>query len=77
VAWNLKMTCGFHHRKIHEPGWRATFDPDGGVRYFRPDGTEVTAEAPPPLRRELRARLARWLPFTGSDPPTPEWDDSS
>jgi hypothetical protein len=77
VAWNLKMTCGFHHHKVHEPGWRAEFDPGGSVRYFRPDGTEVTAESPPPLRPELRTRLDRWLPFTDPDPPEPEWDDTS
>jgi hypothetical protein len=38
---------------------------------------EVTADPPPPLRADVRSHLDAWLPFTDSDPPPADWDDSS
>jgi hypothetical protein len=36
---NLMLLCDFHHRLVHEHGWRLRRDADGGVTWFRPDGT--------------------------------------
>jgi hypothetical protein len=77
VDWNLRSKCGLHHRVIHQPGWRTEWDGEGHLHYFRPDGTEVTADPPPPLRADVRSHLDAWLPFTDSDPPPADWDDSS
>src|SRR5205814_103818 len=33
-AWNLRSRCGFHHRVVHQPGWREVIDPDGAVHIF-------------------------------------------
>lgn len=40
---NLVLICSFHHRLVHEHGWRIERDPDGQVRWFRPDGTGYRA----------------------------------
>jgi hypothetical protein len=68
--WNLRATCGFHHRLIHSEGWRLAWDEHGELHYFRPDGYEVKPKPPSPLRPEVRSHLNDWLPFTDSDPPT-------
>jgi len=36
---NLVLICGFHHRLVHEHGWRVERTFDGRVRWFRPDGS--------------------------------------
>jgi hypothetical protein len=36
---NLVLICGFHHRLVHEHGWRIERAFDGRVRWFRPDGS--------------------------------------
>ena len=36
---NLVLICGFHHRLVHEHGWRIERTFDGRVRWFRPDGS--------------------------------------
>jgi hypothetical protein len=77
AEWNLRAKCGFHHRVIHQPGWRVDWDADGRLHYFRPDGTEVTADPPPALSPELRTHLDRWLPFTDGDPPDDEHNNRS
>ncbi len=44
---NLVLLCGFHHRLVHELGWRLTRAPDGRVSWFRPDGTGYLAGPSP------------------------------
>jgi hypothetical protein len=73
---NLRARCGFCHLVVHRPGWREEFGPDGEVHIFRPDGTEVTTDPPPPLSPELRARLQVWLRVTDGDPPPTESSNS-
>ena len=34
---NLLLVCGFHHRLVHEHGWRVERAADGRVRWFRAD----------------------------------------
>lgn len=36
---NLLLICGFHHRLVHEHGWRVERTFDGRVRWFRGDGS--------------------------------------
>jgi hypothetical protein len=45
---NLALVCFFHHKLVHEHGWRLVRDPDGAVRWFHPDGTRYRAGPDPP-----------------------------
>jgi hypothetical protein len=40
---NLLLICSFHHRLVHEYGWRVRREPDGGLGWFRPDGRRYRA----------------------------------
>jgi hypothetical protein len=40
---NLVLICSFHHRLVHELGWRIRREADGDVEWFRPDGTRYRA----------------------------------
>lgn len=44
---NLVLLCGFHHRLVHEGGWRLTLDPDTAVHWFRPNGVRYRAGPAP------------------------------
>jgi hypothetical protein len=56
---NLVLVCGFHHRLVHEYGWRLRRERDGEVRWFRPDGRRYRAgPSPPPERRDLEPALS-------------------
>jgi hypothetical protein len=66
VAWseggptdmdNLMMLCGVHHRLVHEGGWKIVGDPNGELTFIAPDG-RVFAQGPPPLRAEVKERVA-------------------
>jgi hypothetical protein len=48
---NLVLVCFFHHKLVHEYGWAVRRDPDGMVRWFRPDGTTYRAGPGPPRER--------------------------
>jgi hypothetical protein len=45
---NLVLVCTFHHKLVHELGWRLKRHPDGDVGWFRPDGTRYRAGPAPP-----------------------------
>jgi hypothetical protein len=50
---NLLLVCTFHHKLVHEYGWRVRRETHGTVRWFHPDGTPYRAgPAPPPGRIE-------------------------
>jgi len=36
---NLITLCGFHHRLIHNSGWRISGDPQRDIEFVRPDGS--------------------------------------
>lgn len=57
---NLVALCWFHHRVVHEGGWRIEGDPAVALRFVGPRG-RVLATGPPPLRPEVRERLGRML----------------
>jgi hypothetical protein len=47
---NLVLICTFHHRLVHEHGWRLARHPDNAVDWFQPDGVRYrTGPAPPEL----------------------------
>jgi hypothetical protein len=48
---NLVLICWFHHRLVHEYGWRLAREPDGQVRWFRPDGIRHRCGPTPGLAR--------------------------
>ncbi|HHC08070.1 MAG TPA: HNH endonuclease [Actinobacteria bacterium] len=37
---NLVTVCGFHHRLLHEGGWRIAGDPNREIRWLGPSGSE-------------------------------------
>ncbi|HEY7659184.1 MAG TPA: DUF222 domain-containing protein [Actinomycetota bacterium] len=45
---NLVLVCTFHHRLVHEYGWRVRRDGDGTVSWFRREGQPYRAGPDPP-----------------------------
>jgi hypothetical protein len=50
------MLCGYHHRVVHEGGWRIEGHPDDELRFVHPGGRALSTR-PVPLRTEVRERL--------------------
>ena len=76
---NLVLACRFHHRALHEGGFRVVpADTAGQFRFLRPDGTPLPAE-PPVARWEgaplapTDARLAAAGIGIGPHTATPDW----
>jgi 5-methylcytosine-specific restriction endonuclease McrA len=75
---NLALLCRRHHRAVHEEGYRLDRQPDGELRFRRPDG-QVLPEVPPPLEvsddpvKLLRARHAAEGLLLHSRTATPGW----
>jgi 5-methylcytosine-specific restriction endonuclease McrA len=44
---NLALLCRRHHRAVHEEGYQVDHQPDGALRFRRPDGRPLP-EVPPP-----------------------------
>ena len=40
---NLVLLCPFHHRAVHEGGWRVEMDERGAPRFFNPLGVRIPA----------------------------------
>ncbi len=53
---NLVTLCGYHHRLVHEAGWKIEGSPNGDLIFIRPDGRPYRPR-PPSLRREVGKRL--------------------
>jgi hypothetical protein len=45
---NLALLCRRHHRAVHEEGYQVERQPDGALRFRRPDGRPLP-EVPPPV----------------------------
>jgi hypothetical protein len=52
---NLVLICTFHHKLVHEHGWRLRRDPSGEVQWFRPGGAPYHAGPDPPRQEVLGA----------------------
>src|SRR6266436_2056687 len=58
---NLALLCRWHHRAVHEEGYQVEQEPDGTLRFRRPDG-RLLPDVPPPVAlpadpvQALRAR---------------------
>jgi predicted restriction endonuclease len=46
---NLVLVCQFHHKLVHEYGWRITRAPEGALTWFERDGRRYRA-GPAPLK---------------------------
>ncbi|MGH9103499.1 MAG: DUF222 domain-containing protein [Acidimicrobiales bacterium] len=53
---NLLLLCPFHHRFVHESGWKIEGDPAGELRFVDHSG-RVLSSKPTPLRDEARSRV--------------------
>lgn len=62
---NLLVLCTYHHRLVHEKGWKVRGHPSHAVTFLRPDGS-VLATGPPPLRHEIRQRMIPDLAPSGA-----------
>ena len=76
---NLVSLCRFHHRTVHEEGFRVVpAEVEGQFRFLRPDGEPLPAE-PPPVGWEgaplapTDARLAAAGISIGPHTSTPDW----
>jgi 5-methylcytosine-specific restriction endonuclease McrA len=45
---NLALLCRRHHRAVHEEGYQVEREPDGTLRFRRPDGRLLPDSPPPP-----------------------------
>jgi hypothetical protein len=50
---NLVLICSFHHKLVHEYGWKLKRHEDGRVDWFLPDGTRYRAGPAPPVPKFL------------------------
>src|SRR5213594_1592896 len=75
---NLAMLCRRHHRVVHEEGYQVDRQPDGELRFRRPDG-QLLPEIPPPRDvpgdpvNVLRARHAAEGRVLHARTATPGW----
>ena len=75
---NPASLCRFHHRAVHEEGFRVVADAAGQFRFLRPDGVALSAEPPAvcwegaPLA-PTDARLAAAGVSIGPHTATPDW----
>lgn len=51
---NLVLVCSFHHKLVHEHGWKVERGEDG-VEWIRPDGTRYRAGPAPPTSDPSRS----------------------
>ncbi len=54
---NLVTLCWFHHRLVHEGGWRVKGDADFWLDFVDPTGSVLTSLPPPPVDQELKDEL--------------------
>ena len=53
---NLVLLCGYHHRLLHEGGWKVEGDPNAELVFISPDG-RIFREGPTPMRPGVRERV--------------------
>lgn len=71
---NLVLLCPFHHRAVHEGGWRVEMDEHGVPRFFNPLGVRVPVVPEAPNIGGLLPGGASVEPLAdGSAPATPDF----
>ena len=73
---NLLLVCRFHHRLVHEVGYRIVGTANTGITFQRPNGSVVPANTPAPpadLQAVERENNQRHLDITELTP-IPDWD---
>jgi hypothetical protein len=63
---NLALVCSFHHRLVHEHGWRMRRGRDGAIGWLRPSGDPWPAGPIPDPGRVPSLERARRPAFDGS-----------
>jgi hypothetical protein len=53
---NLVLLCPYHHRLVHDDGWRIEGSPNGDLIFLRPSGRPYQPR-PAPLRQEVHQRI--------------------
>ncbi len=56
---NLALLCRRHHRAVHEEGYQLDRQPDGELRFLRPDGRLLPEVPPPPELRGDAVKILR------------------
>ena len=67
---NLVLLCPFHHRTVHEGGWRAEMDERGVPRFFNPLGIRMPVVPEPPDVGDLVPRGASAAPPADASAPS-------
>ena len=60
---NLVLLCPFHHRSVHEGGWRVEMDEWGAPRFFNPLGVRMSVA---PAASDIGGLVPRDAPETRS-----------
>ena len=55
---NLILLCTFHHKLVHEYGWRIMREKHGTVTWFRPNGKRYRPGPGPPQQSDQRYALS-------------------
>ena len=74
---NLVLLCRFHHRLVHEVGYRIVVDGSDALRFQRPDGTAIPdLPAPAPAGAAAALEAANGRQGLSITPWTlvPDWD---
>ena len=59
---NLILLCSFHHKLVHEYGWRIKRSQDGTILWFTPDGKRYRPGPGPPVERPETERESELVP---------------
>jgi hypothetical protein len=65
---NLVTLCWFHHRLVHEGGWRVKGDADTWLDFIDPTGNILTSLPPPPVDRKLKDELFSLFAHDAAEP---------
>lgn len=65
---NLVTLCWFHHRLVHEGGWRVKGDANVWLDFIDPSGNVLTSLPPPSINRQLKDELLSLFAEDATEP---------